>query len=150
MKKNDEFCKKDLKFDFAYNIIKLNFEVCMNRTKLGNIIMIFGGIAVCVCFILFTLGGFMMASRGPSPLLFIGFFGFAIGGVLCSIGGAIKGSGDIKEIKDSSLLKNMINVAHGLKSEIGSSKCNCAYCGTIYDISEKTCPNCGASNSENK
>ena len=116
----------------------------MNKRKLGVILATIGGVGLFVCFILFTLGGFMSVRyMKTSPLTIIGFIGFGCSIAILIAGSAVRGSGDIKELISSNTMNKMLDTANKKISSI--NKTTCDYCGTVYDSKETKCPNCGSS-----
>lgn len=120
----------------------------MDKKKFGIILATIGGIGLFICFIMFTLGGFMSVRyMRTSPFVIIGFIGFAVSMIVLAVGAGLRGSGDIKEIASSINTDRMVESAKSIKDAISSiNKTTCAYCGTVYSSKENKCPNCGSSN----
>lgn len=124
----------------------------MNKRKLGTILATIAGVGLFVCFVLFTVGGFMSVRyMKNSPLVIIGFVGFAGCIVLLVVSAVIRHSGDIKTLttKSTSFMENMVDAGKSILDKVSSmNSITCAYCGTVYDKKEGKCPNCGSSNRE--
>lgn len=112
------------------------------KKKLGNILMILGGICLVVGFITFALGGFISAnsdSFGLSGGVVVGFILFFIGMVLMTIGVFIKNSDTLKQFSE---LSNISIEKFELPRTNIQTKCE--YCGSIYAKNSSKCPSCGA------
>lgn len=124
----------------------------MNKRKLGTILATIAGVGLFVCFILFTVGGFMSVRYlRNSPLTMIGFIGFGLCMGLLVVSAVIRHNGDIKTLasKPTSFMDEMVDASKSILDKVSSiNNITCAYCGTVYDKKEGKCPNCGSSNKE--
>lgn len=119
----------------------------MNKRKLGTIVTAIGTTVLIVSFILFTFGGFALtSSKGNISLIFIGFAGFFIGGVLMTVGFSLRANSEIANIHNGNSLADVYDtLKHSATIESYNQK-KCEYCGSIFDKEDSACPNCGARN----
>lgn len=121
----------------------------MDKRKLGTILATVAGIGLFVCFILFTVGGFMSVRyMRMSALSIIGFIGFATCMALLVGSSFLRHSGDLKTLmSDADSLEELMNSANNIASSIKKedNTVACPYCGTVFDKANSRCPNCSAS-----
>lgn len=121
----------------------------MDKRKLGTILATIAGVGLFTSFTLFTVGGFLSVRyMDTSPLLIIGATTFLIC-IFISIAGAIlRHHGDITTVIDYT--KAMFDSASQLSQKNQSTNTNiqCSYCGTVYESSKSSCPNCGSVNTK--
>jgi uncharacterized membrane protein YidH (DUF202 family) len=109
----------------------------------GLVFVVFGGFVYSLCTTQAPVGNLAPNCTGPAVVLGIGIFVIVVGVILVAASG--RRPRVIQQVADPSVPPPIIQpVVVQQTVEHDVVKIRCPFCGSLYDVTAKACPSCGA------